>query len=212
MNFEFSIKKNKKKYDLKIFISDGEVSLDIGKFKYEDFTENFFDLINEYKSHNGIGGVSYTQRELINRILHNSGNNEEIELLRIMGCSFSLLNYELKVKDVFVSDWIKKKIENKDSHLFEKRLYIDWKDELGPQPSIYYLSSEIINSNGSELNKIFELGIVGKLFITDENDNKTFFFTPFTFPKISNLDYMIHKQIINKVMIERENNMKNVGK
>lgn len=213
MNFSFSIIRNKKQCNLNLFISDAESSLTLGNKIFEETTDKFFMLLEEYQSHNGMGGITYDKRDLIQNVLKDSGTDDEIELLRILGCSSLLLRYNLKLQNDFVSDWLKSKIEKPESHIYNNKLYIDWKDELGPQPSIYYLTKELIDSDPIEVDKLFQLGLLGKLCVSDNNEyTRIFYFTSFIFPRISKFDYMIHRKMIESVMIEREKVMKKVGK
>ena len=209
MNFKFELIKNNKESCLKVFFSDGGCSISYKDQTIEDKIDDFFNYLDEYKSHCGMNEVSYEKREFIKHYIGKYKEENNIELLRIFGCSSLLMNYYLPAD--FISNQIKDSITNPTKEIFFDKLYIDWTDSLGPQPSIYYVSKEIVENESNSLIKLHELGFLGKLEVEQEDYSQSFYFVPFKISKISKWDYMVNKKLIDKIMEDREKSLSRIG-
>lgn len=172
-------------------------------------TKDFFELLNDYKTNSYASNVKYKDRQFIKQFYEKNNNELFVEYLRIFACStflFHFYDYEN------IENSICTRIMDKQFHVFDNQFYVDWTGFLGTQPSIYYISNNIISEKKEDLCKLYSAGFLGKLEINSSLITDTFYFIPFEPKPIPKMVSLICRSTIKLILKQREEKYEGLNK
>ncbi|SEP84905.1 hypothetical protein SAMN04487977_101604 [Treponema bryantii] len=209
MKFQFS-KFDDKEHFLCIELNNNETKLNFDSKTISTInTNDFFELLNDYKKNSYASNVKYEDRKLLKKICTTIKDPIFIEYVRIFACSFFLLHfYEYEN----IENTICKRIQDEQFHVFDNHFYVDWTGFLGTQPSIYYISRNIIKDKNEDLGKLYSVGFLGKLEIESDIITDTFYFIPFKPKHIPKMLSLICGNTIKLIMKQREEKYEGINK
>lgn len=184
-----------------------EISNIISSLKYNDndidsiLTEELINLLDDYKKNSFASNVPYKERLLLKKYINNSDTVEFEELLRTFACSTFLFCF---IGNNSIEKNLDERIKDQNFHIFDNNFYVDWTGNLGPQPSIYYLSKNIITEKKNDIEKLYNLGFLGKLEYKNNDELIEYYFIPLFHRKISKFQLIPFNNTVARILSERE--------
>ncbi len=209
MKFIFSIK------DQNINTLQIEINQIISEVKYNQTTLDnlttgeLFSFLSDYKDNSYASNISYSERKLLLQFPQSKNNSNLEELLRTFACSMYLFHFR---DNENIEKSIYDKINDKRFHVFDNNFFVDWTGNLGSQPSLYYISLNIINERNSDIKKLFDLGFIGKLEFSYNNVSQYFYYIPLIKRNISKLSLLPFNSTITRILNEREQKYQGINK
>lgn len=209
MKFIFSIK------DQNINTLQIEINQIISEVKYNQTTldtlatEELFSFLSDYKDNSYASNISYSERKLLLQFPQSKNNSNLEELLRTFACSMYLFHFR---DNENIEKSIYDKINDKRFHVFDNNFFVDWTGYLGTQPSVYYLSLTTTSEKSSEIQKLFDLGFLGKLEFSYNDLSQYFYFIPIKKRNISKFSLLPFNSTITRILNEREQKYQGINK